>query len=164
MRLKDVVLALLSTSVILGGWGLAQGVDPELRNLEARWQEAQNSGNLADIAELFTEDAWFSPFDGSTLEGIEAIRAFFTAEEGSPGGGPRIEISPEEHTVAGELAYGYGTYALWAPDGSQIASGNYLGVYRQERGEWRIYRYMGNASMPEGAQEDSARELPAARS
>lgn len=158
MNLKRGVLALLVGSVAL--WGVAQESESGPRSLEARWEEAQNEGNLGAIAELFTEDAWFSPFDGTTLGGIEAIRAFFTAEGGSPAGGPRIEITPEEHTVVGELAYGYGTYALWTPDGTRIAAGNYLGTYRKEGDEWRIHHYMGNAVVPKEQEAAPATSAP----
>jgi uncharacterized protein (TIGR02246 family) len=138
--------------VAIGNWGLGQTeVRQPLREVERSFQAFHNGNDASALANLFMQDGWFAPFDGQVIRGSENLRDFFTGQANAADG-PKINFSPDGYVIAGDLAYSHGTYTLSTPDGARVTQGNYLGVYRQVAGKWRIHRYMSNAVMPEESQ------------
>ena len=115
---------------------MAMGMD-EVRmgidQMNAKFVEAFNSGDAADLAALFADDATRLPPDGTILKGraaIEARRAEDMAE--MPGG--ELSVTTLDVQFSGDMAYEIGTWSVtgMAPDGEDVMmNGTYLAVFKR---------------------------------
>ena len=57
--------------------GFAQSVEEEVTAAYAAWDEAFNSGEAANVAAFYTEDAIFLPASHDVINGPDGVTAFF---------------------------------------------------------------------------------------
>lgn len=116
----------------------------------AAWTAAVNRGDMAAVADLYTEDAMLMPPNGAALRGRDAVRTFFVEALSSLS--PRdVKLSSDEVEVCGDSAYEVGRYQMTVqPSGGAAMNdrGKYLVVWRrQSDGSWKIARDIFNSDL-----------------
>ncbi len=112
---------------------------------------AVNAGDVHANLATFAEDIVYLPPDAPPLQGKEALAALIRA--GVESFAARIEMVPEETTIAGEWAFQWGTIkgVLQSHEGGDGVSldGKWLYIYqRQTDGTWKIARDIYNSNVP----------------
>lgn len=139
----SAVALLLAAAGCLGRGNEAEDQKALLDNVKA-WEEASNAGDVDRLLGLLTPHARVLPPNHASVEGDEALRAFFQEMADA---GVTLELQNED--VAGDrnLAYTAGRYAVKGPDGTEIDHGKYLEVWRRIEGAWKLHRLMWNSSV-----------------
>jgi uncharacterized protein (TIGR02246 family) len=151
MKRNRVALSILVTALtLLLGFGLAQGDDAEAREVvegvKQQWVDLVSQQDAAGLAQLFTEDGQFF-YEGGVTEGREALEEMFGTFFDS--GLVESSVPVSEAWLLGDTAFAVGEATNVDAQGE--FSGNFLEIFKQEDGEWKIYRLMSTASsMPEG--------------
>jgi uncharacterized protein (TIGR02246 family) len=103
-------------------------------------------GDTAGLAALYTENGQVLPPNSDFVTGKEAIQAFWQAVMGMGIKGARLEtVEVEGH---GDTAVEVGKYTLLGGEGQQLDQGKYIVIWKQEKGQWKLYRDIFNSSMP----------------
>lgn len=119
-----------------------------ITELRDEYVEAENAGDVDGILDTCGDDIVFMPPEAPPVRGIEAAREFLA--EFLDAFDITIELSRDEITVEGDLAYEWGTVSgtLSSPDAdSQPVSNTYLIVYqRGPEGAWAQSKHIWNAN------------------
>ena len=110
------------------------------------WAAAFNAGNAANIAALYADDAKLLPPGGETIEGIEAIGAFwegFIVEAE----GASVSLEGVELYNLGDVALDIGAFTVTGADGSHLDHGKYMIIWTRGEDGWKMARDMWNSSM-----------------
>lgn len=123
---------------------------------------AVNAGDVGANLRGFTEDIVYLPPDAPPMRGKKALEALIRA--GVESFAAKIEMVPEETTVAGEWAFQWGTIkgAFQSHEGGDRMSldGKWLYIYqRQTDGTWKIARDIYNSNVPATAAVAGSAEL-----
>jgi len=110
-----------------------------------KWTDAFNSGNAAAIAAMMSENGQLFPPNGDTVEGREAIQAFW---QGFIDTGAKGSLEETELAVSGDMAYKTGKFQILDPEGNELDHGTYLEVWSRIDGTWQFHRDMWNSSVP----------------
>lgn len=107
----------------------------EILILIDEWSAALQSGEAANVVELYADDAILVPTLASALcHGQEEIFAYF---EGVVASRPRVVIDEANIRVVGEVAVNSGLYTLTMADASVVPA-RFTFVYQRLAGGWRI--------------------------
>lgn len=136
------------TLLAIAGLALGQDAAPEdLLGAPAEWKARYDAGDVEGLAELYTVDAVVMPPNVPSVEGREGLMAVVRSYMDA--GATTIEDPlVEAHVTGDDAAWGWGTFELFAEDGSSVGAGSYLIVYRLVDGEWLIHRHMWNSDLP----------------
>jgi ketosteroid isomerase-like protein len=119
-----------------------------ITELRDEYVDAENAGNVDGILETCRDDIVFIPPEAPPVNGIDASREFLG--EFLDAFDITIELSRETISVAGDVAYEWGTVSgtLNAPDGqSQPVNNSYLIVYQRDPdGTWGQSKHVWNAN------------------
>ncbi len=102
--------------------------------INAKFNEAFNSGDAAALAALFAEDATRLPPDGTILKGRAAIEARIAEDMAEMPGGGELTVTTLDVQFSGDMAYEIGTWSFtgMAPDGEEVMmNGTYLSVFKR---------------------------------
>lgn len=103
-----------------------------------------NSGDIAGIVSLYTEDGELMPSDAPTVRGHEALG------EGQPIG--TLSVVFDDIRVAGDWAVAEGTYMTTGtgPDGEPFEiDGRFMSInVKQADGSWKIHRNINSNTHP----------------
>lgn len=111
----------------------------------AAWHEALNSGDVAAVVALYTDDTRILPPNAAMGQGSDAVSASFGELIDA---GLTARLDTIEITSAGDIGYHVGTYALSAPDGTVVDQGKFMESWRQVNGEWKIANDIWNSDSP----------------
>ncbi len=108
--------------------------------------ERLNAGNVAGVAELYTEDAALMPPGAARLDGRDAIQQYWQGMLDAGVGD--ISVATQEVEDAGNSAVEVGLISATAPgDGDARVSltGKYIVIYRRDGGgNWHLHRDIWN--------------------
>ena len=108
--------------------------------------ERLNAGNVAGVAELYTEDAALMPPGAARLDGRDAIQQYWQGLLDAGVGD--ISLATQEVEDAGDSAVEVGLISATAPgDGDARVSltGKSIVIYRRDGGgNWRLHRDIWN--------------------
>ena len=110
------------------------------------WPELLKQGDIAELTALYTEDAVFRHSSGAVNENRDAIQAWaqHVTEQDL-----RFEATTTEAELLGsEAAFACGTWEGSKADGTVIARGESMVVFKLVSGEWKIHRHF-SSSLPE---------------
>lgn len=130
-------LSLLLLTVLIAGCG--QGaMSTDTSALEARsdaWEAALNAKDIDALVAMYTDDARVLPPDGEMTSGHDGVREAFSGMIDAGIGGTTTIV---EATVAGDVGYIVGTFALAAGD-EPAGTGKYIETWRLgDDGQWYI--------------------------
>lgn len=110
------------------------------------WEAGWNAGDATAIAAVYAEDATVHPPGSESVQGRDAIEAFWGAAlEAS--GGTTSTIETVEVAVYGDTAIEVGTYMDTNADGSHGDHGKFIAVWKNIDGQWYIIHDIFNSSM-----------------
>lgn len=108
----------------------------ELNETMSDWRTAWAGDDVAQIAELYTEDAVVSPpGETPTARGRDAIGEFLADLLTRAGG---VETNLADFDVGESLAYAMGQFSFPVADGGGRVQGKFITVFRHEGSRWRI--------------------------
>lgn len=106
------------------------------------FSEALMNQDYDFVTNAYTNDGKIFPGNAKILEGSEAIRDYWTPEEGSKHRITYHKISPEEIRIIGNYAYDYGYYegrSINFKGDESPWKGKYVIVWRKvESGDWKM--------------------------
>jgi uncharacterized protein (TIGR02246 family) len=148
-NLRTTQLAFFAALALCFSFGVAQGDDAEAREVvegvKQQWMDLVGQQDAAALAQLFTEDGQYF-YEGGVVEGREALEETFRTFFDS--GLSESSVPVSEAWLLGDTAFAVGEYTN--EDAQGEFSGNFLEIFKQEDGEWKIYRLMATAgSMPD---------------
>ncbi len=117
-----------------------------IERLAEQWSEAYNRGDIAAVAELYTEDAQFFVSTGQVLEGRTAIQSVLQGILDA--GATEQSLEPTEAEILGDTAYTISSYTFRSADGQVVQEGHSILIWKQVDGEWKVYRQINNRKMP----------------
>jgi ketosteroid isomerase-like protein len=109
------------------------------------WLGSFNGGDVAGLVLTYSADAKILPPDEPIIAGAEAIDAFWQAY--NPGQ-VRIEVSEVESRKLGNFWLREGAYKAQFPDEGETRVGKFMELWKQENGNWLMYRQMWNRNAP----------------
>ncbi len=120
-----------------------KGAERIIRNNIEAFSQALMAQNYDAVVDAYTSDGKIFPNNQKILSGQEAIRDYWTPQEGS---GYRItyhKVTPSEIRIEGKTAYDYGYYEgkSIGKDGNETSwQGKYVIIWKRvARKEWKIY-------------------------
>ncbi len=111
----------------------------------ARFMEAINSGDIATVAGLYTDDAVLCAPNMPMQRGRAAIRATFDGMIQAMGV-PKLQLDTAQVEERGDAAWEIGAYTMTA--GGQTDKGKYLVVWKREGSDWKLAVDMWNSDSP----------------
>ena len=129
------------------------------------WAAAWKSGNAANLAALYDENALHAANHEASLQGTIALASSYGAQFGqvTP---TNLVLNSDRTEVSGDLAYDFGTfqYSVTPKNGGAPVSdsGRYLVVLKKQAdGTWKIVADMDNSASPLQTQPAPAPAAPA---
>lgn len=115
-----------------------------------KFEEAFERGDTTALVAHYSSDARLMVPNRESIKGNEIASAWgdFTRL-----GVKDVKINTEDVTGGNDLAVETGTYEFYGDNNRLIDKGKYVVVWRRENGEWKIYRDIGNTSMPQQQQQ-----------
>ena len=134
--------------------------DPFPQAAADAWLGAFNSGDVAGLALMYSEDAQMMPPDESAASGHAAIQAFWQSY--NPGQ-VRIEVSEVDTRKLGEYWFREGAYKAEFPDEGEPRVGKFIELWKNDGNNWLLFRQMWNrnAPLPAPSPEAAAADEPA---
>ncbi len=147
-KIFEIAVAVLAAAIMIFTASCAQDPSGEFRaaieEKAAQWQQSYNAGDAAGMAALYTDDAQVMPPGAATVSGRENIEALWQNAVSAEGIGVALEVG--EVVVQGNHATEVGSFTMTDADGNTFDQGNYLVLWRQEQGDWRMARDIWNSS------------------
>lgn len=152
-----VVLALLA---LLAGCGDAAPPETFPQAAADGWLGSFNGGDVSGLVLMYSADAEILPPDEPVIAGPEAIGKFWQAY--GPGQ-VRIEVSEVDARRIGDFWFREGSYKAQYPTEGETRVGKFIELWKQEGGNWLMYRQMWNRNAPIGSEppDDAAGDEPA---
>ena len=111
----------------------------------ARFMSAINSGDVATVAGLYTDDAVLCAPNMPMQRGKAAIQATFDGMVQAMGV-PKLQLDTIQVEERGDAAWEIGAYTMTA--GGQTDKGKYLVVWKREGSDWKLAVDMWNSDSP----------------
>lgn len=131
---------------LLGGCREATKLDiatitKELKQMENKWNRAYAAHDAAAVAVVYADDAALAHPGRPLVSGAKAIRQETQRLASDPNFRLQFASDRVEVAASGDLAYSRGHYTLTMTDsaakGPSTSKGNYLTIWRRDRGSWR---------------------------
>ena len=114
-------------------------------SINAKFTEEVKKGDSVALASHYSSDAEMLFANSEPIKGKDILSAW--------GGMIRMGIkdftfATTDITVSGDLLVETGTYEMKAEDKTLFDKGKYVVVWKQQNGEWKLFRDIGNTSLP----------------
>lgn len=104
------------------------------------------TGDSAKFASCYTSDACISPSNVPKMCGAQAINSFFNGAYKM--GIRNIQLTTGEVFGGKDAVVETGTYQLMVDKGQVVDKGKYIVVWKEENGQWKMYRDIWNTDIP----------------
>lgn len=131
------VLFLMSYSASAQNGSPEADTESEISEKTRLMEEALNTGDHEKFASFFAEDAIFKLTGSEPFNGREAIAQ---AHQPMAENGMQIELMSEEKFAGDNFVTEMGNYKIFTPDGQQVDFGSFMTLWKNENGEWKIFR------------------------
>lgn len=112
--------------------------------LNDRFMSTFARGDAAGVAAMYASDGCAFPPGAPPVAGAAALEAFWRGAIDL--GVKAVQLETEELELHGPRAIEVGRFTLSGEGGATLDHGKYLVVWRQESGDWRIYRDIWNSN------------------
>lgn len=146
-------------ALLAAGLGLLAGCTakaPDTKAIEAMirthttaWVDGYNAGDADKTTAGYAEDAVMMPPEAPAAVGHEAMKQFLVSDmAASKAAGVTFALDTDTIGVSGDLAWHSGTFHVNGSAGTSVATGKYLEVWHQDKGNWLIIRDTWNTDAP----------------
>ena len=127
-------------------------IEAMIRAHAAAWVDAYNAGDADKTTAGYASDAVLMPPEAPAAVGIEAMKQFLAADmAANKAAGVTFALDADTIGVSGDLAWHSGTFHATGSAGTTVATGKYLEVWHQDKGNWLIVRDTWNTDAPAAA-------------
>lgn len=121
-----------------------------IRELSARWNEAEAAKEIDTILTMYANDALELPSNTPPVKGATAIRAWYESWLPSPDMDMSFQTEIVEVAASGDLAYERGTYSFTmnSPSGPLDDDGKYVTIWKKIDGQWKAFTDIANSNRP----------------
>ena len=121
-----------------------------IREVINKYKEALNASSTEDVMKLYGESPIFMPQNSVALEGLEAVRAGYDHVFNTIHLNVKFTLHEAEEFV--DVAYvrttSEGETTILANEAKVKEANNELPIFRKEKGDWKIHRYLFATSNP----------------
>ncbi len=107
---------------------------------------AFNQAKASGVAGCYTTDAQLLPVHAGFIAGQQNIQGFWQAVMDM--GIKAAKLETLELDVLGETAIEVGKYTLLGSKGQVMDAGKYVVIWKNEQGQWKLYRDIWTTSLP----------------
>ena len=148
------IWALLAVVMVLTGCANVAPTQGDVRAAveenNRRWAEALSRGDAAGIAALYSSSAQLLPANGNVVRGQQEIEKFWHGAISS--GFNAVALTTLEVESCGDTAYEVGKYAVPGEGGKVLDTGDYVVIFKREKGQWKLHRDIWTTNTPVPAQ------------
>ncbi len=108
-----------------------------------------NAGDSAGVASCYTSDAKTMAAHMPSVKGRNNIIHFIS--ESMKGGSKKLNLSTLQISGDSSIVAEEGTYALSDSSGKSIDKGKYIVLWKQESGNWKMFRDIWTTDLPDSA-------------
>ena len=119
-------------------------IDPAILSANKTFMQAFSQG-ATDMGKFYASDAQLFPPNGEMISGNTAISPFWKGAFNMGIKNATLETTQTEK--AGDCIIETGAYTLAGADGKPMDNGKYLVVWKNEGGNWKLYRDIWNSSV-----------------
>ena len=150
MRYRFRLLAAAALLPVMAqiAWGLEQRDDvaAAIEAVNRKFSAAFAQKDAAAMASRYSSDAVVLPPGGAAVRGRDGIEKIW---RGAMAAGDTLTLATIDVESHGDYAHEVGTYVLKA-GAKDVDRGNYVVVWKRQRGEWMLHRDIWNSSVPPG--------------
>ena len=106
-------------------------------------------GDASAIARLYAEDAIVMPPNQSSITGRANIERLW--KEFMNLGVKALKLETKQVEQYGDVIAEIGRYTIFTDQNQAVDEGKYLVLWKQEHGEWKLFRDIWNSSRPAAA-------------
>lgn len=147
---KSTFLQIITTLVVMffiaGCVQQPVDVSSEIADANKVFVESFNSGDMAALAQCYTEDAKLFPPNSEIVQGREMIEAYWG--KGVEMGVKKVLLEITSATGFGNTAIEEGKATLYAEGDVIIDVGKYIVIWKKIDDKWFLNRDIWNSSMP----------------
>ena len=127
-------------------------IETMIRAHSAAWVDAYNAGDADKTTAGYASDAVLMPPEAPAAVGLEAMKQFLATDmAANKAAGVSFALDADTIGFSGDLAWHSGTFHATGPAGATVATGKYLEVWHQDKGNWLIIRDTWNTDAPAAA-------------
>lgn len=116
----------------------------DIKDANARFMQAVRTRDEEGFVALYTEDAILLLPGRAPLSGLPGVRTFFASFDAR--GVSEVQLTTLEIEACGDTAWERGSSQARGADGGIIGTGNYIVIWKQVDGGWKLHRDILNAS------------------
>lgn len=103
----------------------------------------------ANIGSLYTSNGQLLFANNDIVQGTSAINTFWKSAYDA--GVKRVKLETVEAKQEGNVVIEEGRYTSYGANDTQLDAGKYIVIWKQENGEWKLHRDIGNTSLSASA-------------
>ena len=117
-------------------------------SINAKFNEEIKRGDSVALASHYSPEALLMFSNSEPIKGKDIISAWGGVIRS---GVKELNLATTDLTGNAELLAETGTYEMKGNNNAVVDKGKYVVVWKQENGEWKLYRDIGNTNMPAAA-------------
>jgi len=121
-------------------------VQEAIQEVNKRFSELLSRGDAAGIAQCYTNDALMMPPNQDLIHGRKNIEGFWRGIVTA--GVKGLRLDSQNIQQYGEVMAEVGRCTVFIEGNEVIDEGKYLVLWKQENGEWKLFRDIWNSSRP----------------
>jgi uncharacterized protein (TIGR02246 family) len=144
-RILSLCLATMALFALVAP-ATAAGARQAIESTNAKFPALFAKGDSAGIAALYAKDGAVMPVASEPVRGTQAIQNFWKSALSSGVAG--VELKTVEVYGGSKTATEVGEYALLDKAGKTLDRGKYIVIWKQEGGDWKLFRDMFSSNQP----------------
>jgi len=104
-----------------------------------------SSGDSVGVAALYHSQGSISPSNSDAVSGADKISSFFG---GASRAGFAVKLQTSDVWGNADVVVEEGTFELTDKNGGHLDHGKYIVLWKEENGQWKLYRDIWNSNMP----------------